>query len=541
MTKSLAATLSMPLLLLAAAAPAQSPQSADIMLISSHGDDEGIFGGGVLAYYARVRGLKVLHVMMVGDTVGDTHRVDQLKQAVNVYAGVTEGSMSDGYYVAKNIRVKAAGFPDCCGWKGPDSSWKIWGKDTANPTLGRKAASYVVAREIRRLRPRIVLSAHSLNGDYGHSNHKATAIAAYEGVIRAADPNEQIDGLPPYEVEKLFLRGTQVENTITLTGLPANGGLQPFFHDYWERRVFNGSSTRQVTNLGLRQHKSEFYLEPQMATVYCGTLEGTNPAPVPDWDVIRDGHAAETWMLFRSKGGQLLPQSSFTINGVTYTNWARGDFWNTPIDFTVLESAPPSAPVGTDVSVVDVGGASFQNVACRTWQRFDGGSNSPSRQYVEEYQRGDRYKTGQYLVLKDAPNSRLLIDLTGGTVRQSADVFDAHEVAEWESDRLPTWGQPVYQITGLDKRVSGRNVRAVFFREGQSIRRDTTPTGWEETDVTGNVIFRFRQTYGDMWSVIMQDDSRGVRLHIDLHRGWIRNADRTRPDFADQYRIVTAR
>jgi hypothetical protein len=192
------------------------------------------------------------------------------------------------------------------------------------------------------------------------------------------------------------------------------------------------------------------------------------------------------------------------------------------------------------VSVVNYASGSFENVGCRVWQRFDGNSNSPSRQYVEEYQRGDGYKTGRYLVLKDAPNSRLLIDLTGRTVRQAADVFDTLKVADWESDRLPTWGQPVYQITGLDKRVSGRNVRAVFFREGQSIRRDATPTGWEETDVTGNVIYRFRQTYGDMWSVLMQDDSRGVRLHIDLHRGWIRYADRSRPNFADQYKIVTA-
>src|SRR5689334_2826534 len=125
LTKSLAATLSVPLLLLAAAAaPAQSPPPADIMLISSHGDDEGIFGGGVLPYYARVRGLKVLHLMMVGDTIGNTYRVDQLKQAVNVYAGVPAGSMSDGYYAAGNIRVKAAGFADCCGWEGPESSWK---------------------------------------------------------------------------------------------------------------------------------------------------------------------------------------------------------------------------------------------------------------------------------------------------------------------------------------------------------------------------------------------------------------------------------
>jgi LmbE family N-acetylglucosaminyl deacetylase len=534
MKSSLAAMLFM--LLAAAAASAQSPPAADIMLISAHGDDEGIFGGEVLPYYAQIRGLKVLQLTMTGDGI----RIDQLRRAIDVYAGVQAGSIiGNGYYVAGNITLMPGGLADCCGWEGPEASWKEWGN--SDSAKGRAAASYIVAREIRRLRPRIVLSAHALSGDYGHSNHKATAVAAYEGVVRAADSNEQIEGLAPYEVEKLFLRGTREENTTTLDGLPTTGGLQPFFHDHWERRLFNGSSARQVTNLGLKQHWTEYYLEPQAATVFCDSIADTNQNPLDSWEFIRQGHASEVWVLFRSKGGRILPQSTFTINGVEYTNWARGDFWDTPVDFMERESAPPSSPVSTDVSVVNFREGSLENIGCRLWQQFDAGSNSPSRQYVEEYPLGEQYKGGRYLVLKDAPNSRLLIDLDARTVRKATDTFDPMKTEEWKDSTLPRFDQTLYQITGLDKRVSGRNVRAVFFREGQSLRRDTTASGWEETDVTGSVIYRFRETSRDTWSVYLSDDSRGVRLQIDTHRGWIRFADRARPEYTDQYKIVTAR
>ncbi len=45
---------------------------------------------------------------------------------------------------------------------------------------GRCVGAWVVAREIRSFQPEVVVSVHDLEGDYGHENHTASAIALIE-------------------------------------------------------------------------------------------------------------------------------------------------------------------------------------------------------------------------------------------------------------------------------------------------------------------------------------------------------------------------
>ena len=164
----------------------------------------------------------------------------------------------------------------CCD-PDPDDSWSDsgdgvgWGSSigVTNVTPGfgniyglsdaRFAAAYGIAREIRRYRPQVVVTPHDLEGDYGHSNHSATAIAAIDAFTLAADSSVDIDGLAAFQTQKLYLRGDANDNrnTISWDGFTSTGGISSLFHDGFEDQTINGLSPREVTNLGLQEHASQ--------------------------------------------------------------------------------------------------------------------------------------------------------------------------------------------------------------------------------------------------------------------------------------------
>ena len=115
------------------------PQKAALMLVTAHADDEGIFFGGSIAYYAAVKKLPVIVVCMTHSS-GD-NRANELRCAVWNY-----GCRYEPIF---------AGFGDCCYQKDLQCCWTCWG--------GKERAVGFVVEKIRQYKPDVVLC-HDLGG-----------------------------------------------------------------------------------------------------------------------------------------------------------------------------------------------------------------------------------------------------------------------------------------------------------------------------------------------------------------------------------------
>ncbi|AQT68748.1 mycothiol conjugate amidase Mca [Anaerohalosphaera lusitana] len=318
----------------------------NLMVISAHPDDEGIFGGGILPYYAQVKQIPVTLLGLVTRnpdgsdplTSGSTSRVQELRNATDVYAGQEIGSGMDdlfGNYVSGNITLVPAGLIDtgCCS-RTPDDSWyddgdgcgwgSSYGVTEVTPGYGnmlemidgRAAVCRVIARQIRWFQPEVVAVVHDFEGDYGHSNHIASLIGLLEAYELAADPDVDIDGLAPWTPQKIYIRGGLWDNRdgIAYQGIVSDGGINPLFHDYMEEQSIDGYSPRNFADWALNEHASQG--SPDVSTVFRSGERF-------------DTHHSEWWTLYRSTVGTDTA-STFTVDGDTtnsiYENWARGDF-----------------------------------------------------------------------------------------------------------------------------------------------------------------------------------------------------------------------
>ena len=70
--------------------------------------------------------------------------------------------------------------------------------------------------------------------------------------------------------------------------------------------------------------------------------------------------------------------------------------------------------------------------------------------------------------------------------------------------------------TAQQKVIDGRGVTYVEFNGGAFGTEGGN--SWSETNKNGKVVFRFRETGRDEWSVYLVDKSRGVKLQIDLFK-----------------------
>ncbi len=230
-------------LLLACAWPASAydwlPPTNKIVLlvINAHPDDEGIFFGGSLPYYA---GLLQVPTMLLSMTGGNNPAVrdDELR--------------CSAWTDSVRYEPVFAPFPDVPpSTNNPytntiDMVWDIWadGKlqgDGSDVEAGKAWAANYIAEQIRRYRPEVIIT-HDLNGEYGHDVHKATARAVTNAFFVAADPNAtatNLVGLPPWQAKKLYLHL-----------YPTN----QLFHKYWEMPFaqLTNQTARQVANLGLQ-------------------------------------------------------------------------------------------------------------------------------------------------------------------------------------------------------------------------------------------------------------------------------------------------
>ena len=234
-----------------------------IMAVSSHPDDEGIFFGGTLPYYAQVLGIPIVHISMTSGDAGSRPpevRETELTNADTIYFGRTAttsiGLPPDLYADLFFPRFKDAYTSTV------DQTWDYWNDGVPNngdAAEGKQKAIDTVATYIRTFQPEVIIT-HDFDGEYGHPNHKATGIATAEAYDRAADPS-YVDGNDPWQAKKIYVHQSEA-NGLGTTGRTFEGGW--LFHDYWEQVTIdtddNGNpdmTPRQVADLGLLEHRSQ--------------------------------------------------------------------------------------------------------------------------------------------------------------------------------------------------------------------------------------------------------------------------------------------
>ena len=157
-------------------------EKADLLVISAHPDDELLFMGGTIPYYAGERRMAVQVAYLV--TATSYRRLELLDGlwlcGVRHYPDL--GPFADRY--SYNLRELY--------------KMKGWSQESVE--------RYVVGL-YRRYRPEVVVT-HDVNGEYGHAVHRAAADAAQRCVALAADAGYQEKRLAytePWQVKKLYL------------------------------------------------------------------------------------------------------------------------------------------------------------------------------------------------------------------------------------------------------------------------------------------------------------------------------------------------
>ncbi len=193
-------------------------EKADLLVVSAHCDDELIFFGGTIPYYAGERKLAVQVVYMAN---ADRARVDEALNGL-WHAGVRHSpvflSFKDVY--TETLRLALIN----------------WGEEE---TTGKLAGL------IRRFQPDVIVS-HDLEGEYGHGAHRATAYCLLQAVPLAADESAFPDSEAQYgawQAKKLYLH-LYPENQITMNW------NQPL-------EAFGGKTALEVANEAYHMHVSQ--------------------------------------------------------------------------------------------------------------------------------------------------------------------------------------------------------------------------------------------------------------------------------------------
>lgn len=142
---------------------------ADLVLFSTHGDDEQLYFAGLLPYYAGERNLDVQVVYMTSHS--------------NICGSLRQHEMLNGLWA---VGVKA--YPVF----GPFPDFKLPYKEATyveyeNLGYSREELLRFVVGNLRRFRPQVAVG-HDLNGEYGHGMHRVYADLLTKAVEVSGDP-----------------------------------------------------------------------------------------------------------------------------------------------------------------------------------------------------------------------------------------------------------------------------------------------------------------------------------------------------------------
>lgn len=201
---------------------------ADLVLFSTHGDDEHLYFAGLLPTYAGQMQYRVQVVYLTdhrNDTNKRTHEMLNGLWKVGVRAYPVFGRFAD-------FRV--------------DSLQGTYDRYRSQYGTTREELLSFVTEQIRRFRP-LVAVGHDLKGEYGHGMHRVYADLLTEAVSRTDDPTffpESAENYGLWQIPKLYLH-LYPEQPVTL--------------DYDQPlTAFDGMTAFEVSQkLGFPSHKSQ--------------------------------------------------------------------------------------------------------------------------------------------------------------------------------------------------------------------------------------------------------------------------------------------
>jgi len=158
------------------------PEKVDLMLFSTHQDDEVLFFGGMIPWYSAA-----------GKTVAVTYMTNCGRGR---YREALDGLWTAGLKYHPVFLGWADGTEEM--QSRVENAYNIWRRDnTPDPLLD-------LVRLIRRYRPEVVVT-HDFDGEYGNIQHRLTAKLIPEAAELAADPAYDADFSTPWTVKKCYI------------------------------------------------------------------------------------------------------------------------------------------------------------------------------------------------------------------------------------------------------------------------------------------------------------------------------------------------
>ena len=197
---------------------------ADLMVMPTHADDEYLWFGGALPYYAGELGYKV-QVVYLTDHYNAVHRKHEL----------LSGLWAVG---VRNYPVLTDKFKDVLATK--------FSLENAEAYFGRDNVTEFQVEMLRRFAPRVII-AHDINGEYGHGAHKLNAATLLDALKIYEDPTVYPESAEKYgvrKVQKCYLHLWN-ENRIVVQ---------------WSDLIlehFNGKTAYEMAVKGFSYHKSQ--------------------------------------------------------------------------------------------------------------------------------------------------------------------------------------------------------------------------------------------------------------------------------------------
>ena len=194
-------------------------EAADILIFSAHADDELIFMGGLIPYYAAVCGLRVQVCYMTTNYDPANRSPYRLNYRFRPHEALN-GLWTAGdrvYPVTNMVRDRSC-----------ETLWE------AERIYGKDQFCEFQTEMIRRFKPLVVVT-HAEGGEYGHGAHILTAFSVERAVKAAADPSQFPESAERYGVwdtPKTYLHEYVGDEPITVLNYEepsdALGGLTPF-------------------------------------------------------------------------------------------------------------------------------------------------------------------------------------------------------------------------------------------------------------------------------------------------------------------------
>ncbi len=200
-------------------------EKADMLLVSTHADDEHLYFGGALPTYAGEQAKKVQVAYLVNCGIPRTRELLAGLWVVGIRNYPVISSFPDQYAGSLDAAVKIYGY---------------------EPVL-----DYQVML-LRRFRPEVILG-HDLDGEYGHGAHILNAITLIKAIEAANDPAQFPETAKKYgvwEIKKCYLHLYAERPVIMDWTLPL--------------KAFGGRSGWEMAKLGFAEHVSQHVFKLQV-------------------------------------------------------------------------------------------------------------------------------------------------------------------------------------------------------------------------------------------------------------------------------------